>query len=78
MNRRQEVKRSIPRDKSARDLESRIRGMARAAGFTGVPEAYARLDRGELDGTRIEVHLKMLRFLRGANGHHGAKSRATK
>jgi hypothetical protein len=76
VNRRQGIRKSIPRDKSAQNLRARIREMARAAGFSGVPEAYAHLDRGELRGTMIEMNLEMLRFLDGANGQAAVKAKA--
>jgi hypothetical protein len=56
----------MTRDLTSKDLERDILAMARAAGFASVRDAYARLDRGELRGTMIEMHLEMLRFLKGA------------
>lgn len=39
--------------------------LARAAGLADAAEAWRKLDAGELDGTRIEMRLKMLRHVRG-------------
>ncbi len=48
---------------SPSDLQQRADEIAHEAGFSDAQEAFRRLDAGELDGTLLEVELKMLRFL---------------
>lgn len=51
-----------PADLSVDDLRKRVERLCREAGLPGADEAYRRLDAGDLDGTILEVELKVLRF----------------
>lgn len=46
------------------EIYERARKLVEQAGIRSVEEAYSLLDSGELDGTPLEVELRMLRFLK--------------
>ena len=52
-------------DLSVDELRARVDGLSHEAGLSGTNEAFRLLNQGELDGTSLEVELKMLRFLEG-------------
>ena len=45
------------------DLRSKVDVDVHGVGFSGLEEAFRKLDAGELDGTPLEVELRMIRFL---------------
>jgi hypothetical protein len=49
-----------------KQLDARAERIARAAGLSGAAEAFRRLNAGELDGTLLEMELRMIRFLQNA------------
>ena len=50
---------------SERDLSEELAAVARELGLS-TDEAFAKLDRGELDGTSAELRLRTLRYLKSA------------
>ena len=46
------------------DLKARAEAIALRAGLSGASEAFKKLDAGKLDGTLLEMELRMIRFLR--------------
>jgi hypothetical protein len=50
---------------SLENIQARAEQLAHSVGLPSAQEAFRQLDSGELNGTILEVELKMLRFLKG-------------
>lgn len=57
--------RNLIREVTAKQLDARAKKIARSIGVPSEGEAYALLERGDLNGTWAEVELKLVRHLRG-------------